>query len=210
MSITVEFSLSADEFALGSALLADPPVHVEFEQVVPTSGEVLPFVWAEGGDLEQFERHVSESRHVEGLVPLDRHGDRALYRIDWGSAVEGFLHALVETGATVLRAWGGERWQFRLRFQDHTDLASFQQYVAEREFEFGLTRVRSETDRSGPLSEPQYEAIALAFERGYFSVPRGTTLTELSDELGVSEQAVSERLRRGTRTLLGLFLSDAH
>lgn len=208
MSVVVELTLDADEFVLGSALATGPQMHVELEQVVPATGEVLPFVWAEGADLDQFERHVSSSPHVERLVPLDRAGDRTLYHVSWGREVEGFVDALAGTGATILRAYGAEEWLFRLRFGDHSDLASFHRLVAECDVAVGLTRVQTETaDQAQFLSEPQREAIQLAYERGYFSVPRGTTLSELSAELGVSEQAVSERLRRGTRTVLDLFLS---
>jgi predicted DNA binding protein len=35
-------------------------------------------------------------------------------------------------------------------------------------------------------------------------VPRGATLAEIADELGVSNQAVSQRLRRATNTLVGM------
>ena len=47
----------------------------------------------------------------------------------------------------------------------------------------------------GELTEKQREAIELAFERGYYDTPRETNLETLSDELGVSKSAVSQRLR---------------
>ncbi|WP_249361517.1 helix-turn-helix domain-containing protein [Haloterrigena sp. H1] len=31
---------------------------------------------------------------------------------------------------------------------------------------------------------------------GYYDIPRGCTTAELADELGISDQAVTERLRR--------------
>jgi predicted DNA binding protein len=53
----------------------------------------------------------------------------------------------------------------------------------------------------------------MAVERGYFDVPRKTTLEELADELDISRQALSEHVRRGTekilrRALLGLSTAD--
>jgi predicted DNA binding protein len=42
----------------------------------------------------------------------------------------------------------------------------------------------------------------MAFERGHFPVPRETSLADLGEEIGVSDTAVSERLRRGIATLL--------
>lgn len=58
------------------------------------------------------------------------------------------------------------------------------------------------------VTPAQHETLRTAFEDGYFMVPRGTNLTTLSDQLGVSDQSVSERLRRAeskllARTLIG-------
>jgi len=50
------------------------------------------------------------------------------------------------------------------------------------------------------LSEPQREALTLAVRRGYYDIPRGCTTAELADELGISDQAVTERLRRAIGT----------
>ena len=48
------------------------------------------------------------------------------------------------------------------------------------------------------LSESQYEA----HEQGYFASPRGVSASELATDLGISQQALSERLRRASRSLL--------
>ena len=52
------------------------------------------------------------------------------------------------------------------------------------------------------LTPKQEQAIRTALERGYFSVPRGVTATEVAAELGIGKSAFLERLRRGQRTLL--------
>jgi predicted DNA binding protein len=60
------------------------------------------------------------------------------------------------------------------------------------------------TDRSDDygLTAPQRQALLLAVEHGYYDVPRNGTLTDIAGELDISEQAASQRLRRGTRSLL--------
>nr|WP_255473553.1 helix-turn-helix domain-containing protein [Halogeometricum sp. CBA1124] len=55
------------------------------------------------------------------------------------------------------------------------------------------------------MTDLQRETLALAIRRGYFEVPRSATLSDLAAELGVSKQAVSERLRRA----LALLARDA-
>ncbi len=50
-------------------------------------------------------------------------------------------------------------------------------------------------------------SLIKAKEMGYYDVPRGISLSELADELGVSHQALSERLRRGHGRLIDRTLS---
>ncbi|WP_394349503.1 helix-turn-helix domain-containing protein [Natronococcus pandeyae] len=56
------------------------------------------------------------------------------------------------------------------------------------------------TGRRG-LTTPQREALACAVRHGYFEIPRRISLEELAAELGVTHQALSERLRRASDTL---------
>jgi len=53
------------------------------------------------------------------------------------------------------------------------------------------------------LTDPQREALVLAYERGYFNSPREVTMEELGAELGITQQAVASRLRRGIDQILG-------
>jgi hypothetical protein len=52
------------------------------------------------------------------------------------------------------------------------------------------------------LTDSQHRVLELASRRGYFEVPRDVTLKELADEVGVSHQALSEQIRRGTGALV--------
>lgn len=52
------------------------------------------------------------------------------------------------------------------------------------------------------LTPAQAEALRLAHEAGYFSVPRETTAAEVADQLGISKSAFLERLRRGQASLM--------
>ncbi|MFP4695916.1 helix-turn-helix domain-containing protein [Thiohalospira sp.] len=52
------------------------------------------------------------------------------------------------------------------------------------------------------LSQEQREALLLGLRRGYFDTPSDATLAEIADELGISQQATSDRIRRGTKRVL--------
>lgn len=58
------------------------------------------------------------------------------------------------------------------------------------------------------LTSKQREAVRLAFERGYFTVPREVSLTELADELEISRQAFTHRLQRGLYGILAVLFEE--
>lgn len=212
MSVMADLSISGEEFVLGTALHTHADVHVELERVVPSSQQVLPFFWAIGTDFETFERDVRGNPNVQSLVALDRVDGRVLYRVEWSEEVESFIHGIAAVGATILEATGDRVWRFRLRFHDHAALSEFHDYCVAHDIRYTLDRVATdvavEREEFG-LTPEQRETLVLAIEEGYFDVPRGVTLTELAAELGVTQQSVSERVRRGTGTVLEAVLLEA-
>lgn len=110
---------------------------------------------------------------------------------------------MVETNATILEAHYREHWLFRSRFDDHESLSAFSEYCQIHDIMLDVRRVHTLTteeleEEPFDLTDEQHETIELAVAKGYFAVPRRATLSDLAGELGVSQQAVSERLRRGT------------
>jgi len=207
VSVIAEFTIDASEFSLGTVLASGPEMRIELERIVPTSGHVMPFFWATGSEFGEFERVVRESPLIEDVTALDRVEDRVLYRAEWAEDIRSLVYGIAESDATILEASGDERWVFRLRFADHGGLSDFHNYCTDQGINYHLERVYTLTeDQSGSyrlhLTEEQREAIVLAVERGYFDVPRGVTLVELAEELDVSQQAVSERVRRATGDVL--------
>lgn len=207
MSIVAEMTIESEEFILGQVLSLDPDTHIEMERVVPASGRVMPYVWVEGDDLDRFEELVTESEHVRRLAVLDRFDTEGLYRVEWAEDVESLIYGIAETDATIIEARGNEKWTFRLRFSDHAGLARFHNYCNRHEIAFTLERLYTldQLKRDIPvfdLTDTQRTAVLLAVEWGYFEVPRRTTLGELAEELGVTQQTVSETLRRGTNKIL--------
>ena len=64
-----------------------------------------------------------------------------------------------------------------------------------------LTPVETATEAA--LTDKQQATLIIAYNRGYFNSPRDITLEELGEELGITPQAVSSRLRRGMSQILG-------
>lgn len=105
-----------------------------------------------------------------------------------------------------------EPWQIRLEFRDDGAIRRlFDRWNEVAGVDATPVSISRNADRPDPpngLSEPQREALRVALERGYFDVPRETSLAQLGAELGVSDTAVSLRLRRGISAALGGLLAD--
>lgn len=68
-----------------------------------------------------------------------------------------------------------------------------------------VVRLQDTTDVTSQqlgLTPEQYETLVAAVEHGYFEIPREVSMQDLAEELGVSHQALSERLRRAYETLV--------
>lgn len=215
MSVILEFTIAGEAFALGRVLSGAPDMRLELERVVPTGDQVMPFVWARGDDHEAFANHVSASPEVKALHRLDRVDDSGLYRIEWADPPTDLIAGIAYAGATVLEAHGTGLWRFRLRLPDHDHLSQFHDYCTDHDIVIEVERTytftkETEQRRQFGLTQPQREALLLALERGYFATPSEVGLDELADDLDISRQALSNRIRRGIESLLQATLLSAN
>lgn len=211
MTVILEFKIQEEDFTLGQVLADSPDMQIELERIVPTGTQVLPFVWATGGDHEAFEESVRESHQVKELLALDRLEDSGLYRIEWVEHPTDILEGIARTDATVLDVRRDDEWVFRLRFTDHDRLSQFYNYCTERNIAIHIDRTYTLTEKTEQkhdfgLSQEQREALVLALRRGYFATPSESSLDDLADELGITPQAVSNRIRRGNEKVLRTIL----
>ncbi|KAB1185180.1 MULTISPECIES: helix-turn-helix domain-containing protein [Haloferax] len=58
--------------------------------------------------------------------------------------------------------------------------------------------------RAWDLTPAQEESLHVAYEMGYFDLPRTITAADVAEELGISKSAFLERLRRAQRSLFGV------
>lgn len=168
-------------------------------------------VWADTRNRERFESCLDEDPTVaeyEHLVTID---GRERYSIEYAQDARDIqlYRGLVENGATVsyaAREPDNDGWLVHYTFPDRSRFTVFEELCTELGVELNINTV----DRPGApdwnerntLTVEQCEALVKALETGYFDIPRKRTLAEIGDELGISRQAVSERLRRGQRRLI--------
>ncbi|WP_353633898.1 bacterio-opsin activator domain-containing protein [Halobacterium sp. NMX12-1] len=208
MSIVAEVTVPARSVAMAETLAAAPETVVEIERVVAhPDGRLTPYFWVHG-DLDAFEAALGDDPTVDEATRLDTHESEALYRAEWPVGVESVANAVVETGGTLVSATGQRgNWELHIRFEDPGQLPSFSTYCERHDVDYGVQRVyRSEEagapDRFG-VTEKQREALVAARDAGFYEVPPAATMAEVADDLGISQQALSKRLRRGHGNLVG-------
>lgn len=183
-----------------------------FNDVSPSDADGSPHEAVEGDDeveaefFEAVEDALDRDPTASDEVLLDRFPNRRLYRVQLTEAVGVLMYPkFVSLGAEQLYTVGtAEGWHTRMRFTDRDSLTEFRRYCVDRDVTFDLRRVYDETDDAADrfgLTQCQREAIEVALRTGYFEVPRAASLGDVAEQLGVSSQSASERLRRGMRTL---------
>lgn len=199
--------IPAEEFALYEALSSLSGVEFEVEQIVQSGDEaVMPLMWIRKTEQEAIETAINDDPSVQDLTLLSAFEDELLYRMEWISEVRLILQMLTNSEATITDAFGsGGQWSLRILFPNRELLSDTVGYAEEEGLSVEVTAIHqmksNPADRFG-LTEAQFEALETAHETGYFNIPRDTDQSELADKLGITHQALSERLRRGTDALI--------
>ncbi len=205
MGVIVEFSVSPEDFKLGQLLCLDPNIQVVVEQLVPIGSKVMPFAWV-SGDIEVFEKNISSRIEYE-VVLVDDVNERKLYRLEWDEDADELIQSILRSEGAVLDAEGSkDEWNFRVRFRTREDLSEFHSYCGDNDVRTKVQRIYNPIEVSGNsrmgMTPTQARTLVDALDAGYFDIPRRTSLVEMSNMYGISDQAVSERIRRATAELI--------
>ncbi|ELZ18769.1 bacterio-opsin activator HTH domain-containing protein [Haloterrigena salina JCM 13891] len=213
MATEASFTVPSDEFPLGTVFKKLPNVSVELERIIPARDVVIPYFWVRGTAIDNVQGAFSEHPGVKQIQFIDSVEDENLLRVEWALDYDDVLTTLTETNTALIEAVGtSKQWTFDIRGDTRHDIADFQSRCRELDIPITLTELHAltpiETATEAALTDTQQEALVLAYECGYFESPREVTMEEIGDELGISQQAVASRLRRGIKQILGNTLSD--
>jgi predicted DNA binding protein len=183
--------------------LCDPHFRVE-ENAMTNSNDAL-HLWLTADDPEAIDDALDADPSVEVYEHLDTQRGERLYRI--GPDTFALVREIIDRcDGTITEAYGGPSgWTFEVRFRDQENLSALERSFDRFDVQVDYRSVKplgNPDDGTGDgLTETQRRTVELAIESGYYDVPRDTTLVDLAEELGISHQAVSERLRRAERRL---------
>lgn len=205
--LVVTVAIPPAALALEYTLDALPSIDVEAERIAAHSTRwTMPCLWMSHDDLDAVDEALHSDPSVDAIVERRHFEDDGFYNVDWSESVTERIDAFTDKEGSILQAHlQGESWRVVFRFADREQFDSFRDRLDELGHEFRLLGLNDpETPREAyhQLTAPQRDALVAAATNGYFGVPRETTISELADEIGISHQSFSERLRRGMENLV--------
>ena len=143
---------------------------------------------------------LAEVEHVATFAEPQRW----LFQVRWGSKAE--IPSVLTTAETNMPSAQTKSvaWELRLFVSDRQHLSQSYEACDANDFEIKSIRELCGDDiiAGTNLTLRQYQALITAYQLGYYDVPRQVSTTKIAEVLGISHQALSERLSRGHRNLI--------
>lgn len=198
--------------SIGSDLLADRGFQFEvFQDAGVLNTEILSCEGPRG----VLRIHVEEQLDARRLDAMDA--------VQWWEQVSsegsGYLYLIEAAGTEVRGATSPDDDRFprceQLRVTDqgltltwagpqdrlHEELAQLETAGADISLE-QLRGYRAQEEPLDALTDRQRKVLEVAFERGYYDVPRQTSVQEIAAEFELDDSTVAEHLQRAERNLL--------
>lgn len=210
--VVAELHLDHDRLLLRPTLRSIDDVSVTPEYRARNDGVCYQFVTVHGSQQSDLLASFDRDPTVTNPVCVDRTGDRVAFRLEVTDRAVSLSGPIAEQGGRVLDADGTtSAWILQLQFPSRDALVAFNDACKDRDISVQVTQLRSSGDDAEPvlgLTDKQQHLLSVAYELGYFDVPRGISQDELAAKLGVSKSAISQRLRRAMTELCATSLSS--
>lgn len=205
MSTYVEISVPVSEMALAETVDRLSAASCYVEQSAMGSPDRTVTLWISCDDRTAIPAALEADSAVKEFERLREQGDETLYEITLERSLLLVRDLVHQHDGTVRSAYsdGGE-WTLEVRFPSRESLSAmhdaFENYEVEATFESIQSSDPVGESETG-LTDGQRKLLETAIELGYFDIPRSATLEDIGEELDVTHQALSERLRRAQQKL---------
>jgi predicted DNA binding protein len=204
MSTILKASVPAEQFAMAETFETLPAVEFDTVRIVTQGADrVTPLLWAMNAEADRVREAMAADGTTADVRLVSRRAHDSLFQLAWTGEIRFLREVLLEHGGAIVSAHGSsEEWTFKILFADRESVSSVYDSCEDIE----IRQIQSLDDASSfsgfKLTDEQFTTVSAALEEGYYSVPRRMKLEDLATELDISHQALSERLRRGHRTLI--------
>ncbi|MFC7059748.1 helix-turn-helix domain-containing protein [Halovenus salina] len=206
MSLVCEFELEASNLPLcDTAAELDAMLTVD-NVISGTSGQPVLVFSVTQINPDDVEAALLRDDCIVEFVAMESAIVESRYRVAVDTPHVETYAALVDRQTYPMGALVTEHgWKVSTQFADRTDLEAFRDACQRDAIDFQPHRLctAAHSPNDYGLTASQREALLAAYRHGHFDVPRTADLAEVAAELDVTTSALSERLRRGTRKLVG-------
>lgn len=180
---------------------------IEFESTASTPGRSISSLHVSGTGIEHAITGFRDNPFVDDVSFVTETVDGQIYQLTWGDTLPDLIEQIRDADGTILTAVAeDDTWTFELRFPEPAAASRFYSRYDDPNRPITIHRTSpNESSQRVPrdvLTPKQRDALVRAVAAGYFEIPRRTTLVKLADDLGVSDSAASQRLRRGLLSIL--------
>lgn len=215
MGLVAEFDIDCQALPLVGVAAAEPEATLVLDMQFNHGTRPLFLVTVQDGSQTAIENAFTEAYDVGEWTLIGQAGETRRYQVLPALSLEeqlgdhlddlAGLEALATADAIIERidvvpdGWRQTGW-----FADRDAFSKFSSFW-QRNARFQLHRLTQDGDSEPPgdgLTDRQHEALRIAYERGYFDIPRQASLEDVAAELDISPSSVSERLRRAQTQLI--------
>lgn len=201
------FQLEHEAVALEQTFEEVPEMQIEAERIAAHSTEwTMPSLWASYAESTSIREALEADPSVNTIVTETEFGDEVYYQIEWSDSVQDQISTYVDKSGSITKASGTpDGWRLRIRFGDRNQFDMFLKTLSEQEYSYRLLELRQPDEPRvsvAGLTERQREALVAAFHNGYYEIPREISGDEIAAKLDISQQTLSELLRRGTNKII--------
>ncbi|WIV67069.1 helix-turn-helix domain-containing protein [Natrialbaceae archaeon AArc-T1-2] len=199
--VVAAVQLDHPDLLLRPTLRRGSDVMVEPDYQTTVDGDhTLLYLTAYASAFEEFEAGLEDDPTVVDPILIRRDSDRHVYRVTLTDRAITYVPATAEVGGRILDQTGRrDGWTVQLWLPDRDALVALNDRCQDRDVAFQVTYLQTadeENDTIVGLTPEQSELLSVAYEEGYFKVPREISQAELARRFGVSKSAISQRLRR--------------
>ncbi|RZV08817.1 putative DNA binding protein [Natrinema hispanicum] len=212
MGFIAEIHLSHDSLPLVPTIERCTGVTLRYEYGTTTDAQRQQFVSAFSDADAALEAAMDADPTVSNPTRVAVFENRTIYRVDVETPLEIVPDCCVENGVFAFTITSGDGgWVTRVHVPNRDALSAFRAHCRAHGVSFRVNRLYDSSasdEQTYFLTERQHEVLTMAYFAGYFDVPRGATQDDLADRLGISDSAVSQRLRHAVSELIAATLES--
>ena len=183
---------------------AHPETEFRVLAALPADDTGVGLLEVRGEDLQAVVTDIAESDDIVSIDVLQVYGDEALVEFETTQPV--LLFPARESGIPFEPPVNIRDGEASLSVTaSRSRLSAFASPLDAFDVEYHVDSICETVDVDDLLTETQQELVLAALAHGYYDTPRGCTLTELADHVGLAESSASKTLHRAEECIIKQF-----